>query len=843
MKKVIWAVAAGLLLFAAVIAAVMWKNFRTDRVETDYAGEVNPALPVISFDLLGWDADVLLGYRSQEDSVRMTDSLLPVRETGEISLKILKGGTLVDSARALLYSLDGTRLIEQVSLTLSGAEELTAKYQMTALAESGTDYLLTLELQLSDKSVCYYSVKVCQYPDEAFQNKERLLNFAADLSDAACEKDSEALNSYISYDRDRAGTDLHFVNMNSEVSLVSWAGLEVKKQKEYLRIYEWYDTQVSVSLQYDAQLSYDQERSLAAVDEAFCIRERDDQLYLLNYERSASEYFAGDAANVGNTSILLGIQQPDTMELLYTDYGMNVYFTVDGGVWHYDYNANELICVFTYGRERQDIRLDADKYELRLLGIREGILYFTAQGYMESGAHEGCCGLSLYGYSIANRECREYFYAAFTGAENEGALTALTEEGLFYTNIGNCVYGLDLTGTEVLKLYEGLHPSSILVNESRTLAVWQYENLDTQLCVLDTGAGTMETITGDRALKGFGFIEDDLVYGRRASEQLSKEGFVYQELFDQICIVDSALEEKAVYEKQDVLIGEVTVQDTSVTLSRYEVEGQFCTPISDDVLTLAREEAAAGLVELKVAASQVKRNYYYINLGRTVTQGDPATAQAQMLLREPVHMTDIASSGQEEAFYEASIFGTCVSRTDIFTEAVEAAYDRMGAVYRNGYLSEVLWNRDARDLYLTMTLPAMSWTQEGHEEEMAAMSALERGVDIFIYAGVNAGIVDASAAESEERAACASVYEELRLTFGEHLVNLTGSRIGYLLYYINLRHPVLCLTQEDESLIITGYTSSELMIYDPATRETSRIAQDEAQEYFDSLNTIFVSFW
>jgi hypothetical protein len=196
----------------------------------------------------------------------------------------------------------------------------------------------------------------------------------------------------------------------------------------------------------------------------------------------------------------------------------------------------------------------------------------------------------------------------------------------------------------------------------------------------------------------------------------------------------------------------------------------------------------------------------------------------------------------ETQSYEAYAFGDSVSQTETLSAAIAAIYENMGVVYEQGYLSEQLWNRDARDLYLTMTLPAMTWTQEGHEEEMAAMNSLQRGVDIFVYAGVNAGIVDRDLAQSSERAACANVYEELQLTFGNRLLNLTGSKIGYLLYYINLRHPVLCLTGEDTALIITGYTSTDLMIYDPATRKTEQMTQEEAQEYFDDLNTIFVSF-
>jgi hypothetical protein len=842
MKKVIWGAITAILLFVAVIAIVMWNNFGREQQDTNYGQQQEPTLPTVSFNVLGRDANLLFGCRSQENSVELVDTMLPVRAEGEIPIWIHTDGVLVDSAQVLLYSLDGTNLIEQADLNLSGTQELTGVYQMTALAEVGTSYLMTLKLELADRTACYYSMKVCQYPDEEFDNKEELLTFAEEFSNAACDKDQEHISSYISYDRDLAGTDLSDVNLHTDMSLVTWAGLTVQKKTQYVQIYEWYNTQVSISLRYDAGLSYGTEESLAAVHENFCIRERDEKLFLLDYERSCREYFSGNADSVGNTSILLGIQQSDSCDLLYTDYGINIYFTVDGGVWHYNYNTNTLTTVFSFGENREDQRLDPERYAINLVGIQDGMLYFTVQGYMESGRHEGSCGLALYGYDILTGVCREYMYADLTGASGEGTLQAFSQDGLFYTNIGDSIYGLDLAGGDVLKLYEGIDGDTLTVNAQGSMAAWQYIDAPAEICLLDTNTSMLQTITEERELKILGFIDDDLVYGRRAVEQLSREGFVYQHFLDQICIVDGALERKALYEKDQILIGDVEVTDSGVSFARYSVDGNVCTPMTDDVIFLAGEEQPAGVVELKVAASENKRNYYYINLGRTVTADRVSLEEANLLETEPVQFDAQQPEKSAQRSYGTYIYGSCVSENETLTAAIQAAYERMGVVYSEGYLSEPLWNRDARDLYLTMTLPTMTWTQEGHEEEMAAMSSLERGVDIFVYAGVNAGVVDRALAQSSARAACETVYEELKLTFGEHLLDLTGSRIGYLLYYINLRHPVLCLTEEDTALIITGYTSTELMIYDPATRETSRMNQDDAQTYFDQFNTIFVSF-
>lgn len=840
MKKSFFGIGVAVILFVGVIAGILWNNFRAENQEKVYAGDVEPTLPTVSFDVLGRDADLLFGYRDEAASVSMADSLLPVDESGEISIKITAEDTLVDSAGVLLYSLDGERLLEQttVELTGTGTDTLSGQYKMTSLAEVGTYYRLTIKLELADGTESFYTLKVCQYLEEAFSNKEELISFAESFSDSACAKD-DSVSSYISYDSETAGTDLHYVNASSQVSLVQWALLDVTKLDQTLRIYEWSDAQVSIALEYDAQLSYSDEESTASVSENFCVRYRNDTLYLLGYERYTYEYFAGNVETVGNTSIILGIQQPDSMDLLYTDYGVNVYFTVDGGVWHYNYNNNELICVFSFGDGSSDVRLNSDAYEVKLCGIFDGSLYFTVKGYMQSGEHEGEMGFGLLAYDISENECRELMYARLTCSENEAILNAISDDGLFYVNLGDAIYAFDLSGNEVLKLYEEIDVSTLTVSDSSSVAVWQYADDDGSIYLLNTASSLLKSTSSEEGLEILGFVGDDVVYGRRASEQLEKDGFVYKSFFDQICIANEELENKTVYEKDNILICDVSLTDTGLTFMRYEVDDDECIRIEDDVLSLAKEENESMVVELKVATSDAKRNYYYINLGRTVS-GETSCDSVKMVLADPVTVN--ATAGDETEKYTGYVFGEKVGESDILSEAITAVYDGMGSVYENGYMSDVLWNRDARDLYLTITLPTMSWTMEGHEDEMAAMNSLERGVDIFVYAGVNAGIIDEEDAESVEREACASVYEELTLLFGDNLIDLTGSDVSYLLYYINLRHPVLCLTGEDESLIITGYTSTELSIYDPATRETSTVTQEDAQEYFDAYNTIFLSF-
>ena len=120
------------------------------------------------------------------------------------------------------------------------------------------------------------------------------------------------------------------------------------------------------------------------------------------------------------------------------------------------------------------------------------------------------------------------------------------------------------------------------------------------------------------------------------------------------------------------------------------------------------------------------------------------------------------------------------------------------------------------------------------------MSSLERGVDIFVHAGVLSGEIEQ--ADAKEREKGNSICEELKGVYKERLVALGRCDYQYLLYYINKKHPVLALCNDNTSLLVTGYTSTKLTIYDPADRTTTSYENEEADALFKKLECFFVSY-
>ena len=88
-----------------------------------------------------------------------------------------------------------------------------------------------------------------------------------------------------------------------------------------------------------------------------------------------------------------------------------------------------------------------------------------------------------------------------------------------------------------------------------------------------------------------------------------------------------------------------------------------------------------------------------------------------------------------------------------------------------------------------------------------------------------------------------SPYDILRDSLsGYTILDLTGATVSEILYYVYLGEPVYAKTGSDSALLIVGYDAANVMIYDPLTNEITRMSSDDADEYFNSLGNVFLTY-
>ena len=72
--------------------------------------------------------------------------------------------------------------------------------------------------------------------------------------------------------------------------------------------------------------------------------------------------------------------------------------------------------------------------------------------------------------------------------------------------------------------------------------------------------------------------------------------------------------------------------------------------------------------------------------------------------------------------------------------------------------------------------------------------------------------------------------------------NLRGSSVTQILYYINENHLVLAVTGDSSALLLTGYDTKNVSVYDSVTSETTTMAIADAQEYFEAYDCAFFAW-
>ena len=74
------------------------------------------------------------------------------------------------------------------------------------------------------------------------------------------------------------------------------------------------------------------------------------------------------------------------------------------------------------------------------------------------------------------------------------------------------------------------------------------------------------------------------------------------------------------------------------------------------------------------------------------------------------------------------------------------------------------------------------------------------------------------------------------------ILNLSGCSVDEMFYYVNNGTPVFALTSQDTAVLLTGYTSSLVYYYDPATHTTQKMATQDANNIFSQAGNVFLAY-
>ncbi len=833
---------AAVLLIIFIIAVLVFGKL-TNHTNEDLTTEMEEAtLPVISLYQDGRELNELHGYATEMNAAYMRDTITPIGEDWKLPIAIQTYQTAVDTISYEIRSLDAERLIANADV--SSYEEkhgkITAELQIQNLLETGEEYLLIIRLESGDKPIYYYT-RIMQ-PKDCYVSE--CVDFALDFHDKTF--NDETTGSLATYMEKTTGDNstLHFVSLNSSLKQVGWANFKGEELTAPIpSIKEITSTYNVIVLQYvvssvgeSGQIEY------YNVEEYYRVRYTASRVYLLNFERTMNQIFRGENDSVYEQYIQLGIRSGE-VEYKTNEAASSIAFVQEGELWCYNTVENTLAKVFGFrGYEGIDSRENYGEHEIKIVGIDEaGSVDYIVYGYMNRGIHEGEVGIAVYHYDSLSNTNEEFVFIpsdkSYEIMKSElGQLMYVNEGGELFLMVDGTIYGIDLNTLKTRELVKGLADEAFAVSGSDRYIAWidtadsargsdtiHVMNLSSQKSVEIKGAA-------GEALKPLGFMGEDFVYG------IAKEADIFEDAAGnvtfpmyQIKILDVSseeLKELKTYEKSGYYVAGVDIDDYTMHLRRIQYNGTAYVSADEDMI-MNREGDTGRLVTIATSVSEEKETQVQLTLAGTASEKTPRLLTPKETILEE-ERTVVLKDESSTRHYYVYVKGDVVLATDNVTEAVIAANENMGVVIGDNL--EYVWKRSRN-----ATQPAPSEIVVGAEDAGAgsiaqcinAMLEME-GINISVSALIEGGETPKSILNNTMKDA--------------QVLDLTGCSVDEILYYVSCGSPVFAMTESDQAVLVVGYDSSSVVIYDPMIQSTYRRNLSDAGDMFANAGNVFFTY-
>lgn len=799
-------------------------------------------MPTISMTALGTEINELHGYVNEMDACYMRDAVVPLDESRILPIMVHTHGAKVTEISYEIRSLDTERKIADTKLTnyRDTGELITVTPTLENLIDEGQEYLLVLKLTSNGQQLYYYTRILL--PQDA--HAQECLDFAKYFHETAMSKSVEPLADYMETSEFADKDTLQNVTISSTLSQVGWKNFDGTQVAD--PVIELKD----ISSNYNVIVFYYQmKRDNASgqteyynVEEYFKVRYGEDHMYLLDYHRTMEQVLVASQIAVNDNVVSVGLTNPE-MTYLSNETGSIVAFVQSGSLYEYNQNSKELTEVFSFrGADVSDPRTNYGEHNIQLLNIDEsGTMDFVVYGYMNSGSHEGQCGIDLFHYDSVEKLAKEQAFIASTKSYqilNAGFSELLYQstDGMFYIMMDGTLVKVNLTTLENEELLTNMVDQQYAVSSTGRYIAWMDDpKIAGAIHVMDLETGSIYDVHAQNGelVRPLAFMEDDLVYGlvRESDIDVDAAGTQIYPMY-QLQIVDISSGGANLlksYQKDGYYVTEVTKNSYTLYLDRVtRTDGVYMDAPQDTIMNSAGElnkavaiqvdtdESVGSVVSLVMEALQNNDHIYAIK-----------TATAGLVLESSDKIITVEATASQEKYY-VYVGSTVTLSTTNVTKAITAADDEMGIVVDN--VQKYIWKR-GRSLYRSafkdIAVGSSDVNADSSSQCISAMLVRE-----------NENIqVNALLAQGE------TPMTVLQNSLKDYqILDLTGCSVSEVLYYVSIGNPVYVRTGDGEALLIIGYDAVNIDVFDPAQNRTYKIGMEDAQEQFEQQGSVYISY-
>lgn len=793
-----------------------------------------PTLPLVSTLLGDQTVNTLRGYTADMNIRDVAEYVYPLGEDRVMRGQVRFFDAKIKEVRYEVRNNDGSRLIEAGNMTWEEKEPgvLDFDVKLKDLIVSGQEYMFSVILTTdSHEEINYYTRFI--YGNS--YDLENQLAFVYEFHNNTFDKGKVSeIAEYMETDRNRENSSLAYVDIYSSSKQVVWGDLPVKEYTEP-EVYITYlqDNYGAYTLDYYAFSTVDEKTEYYHVVEDFLISSYGEKLYLLAYERTADTIFRYEENLYQGDKINLSIQN-STVSVVESEDGNMAAFAVNGTLYYYDDNSNEMNYVYGFSEGvNDDSRSMNANHDIKVLKVNEdGSIYFVVYGYMNRGSYEGKVGVALYSYNGQTKLIEEIgFYESNQSADyvmqEVKELAYLSRQDKFFFCVdGNIVVCDILTGdTDILVAYK--EGQEVCVSKDQSCVVIDCDG-QIQFWMLETSDVREIKVSGNAEIIPQGFIANDFVFGLAKPEHnvLQSDG-TFAQYMSEIRIQDAQGELQKQYLVENVLITGCTISGNQILLDRASFINGTIKPINQDQIVSNK----GGGDNYNVIVSTILAPYQTIKQVELKNKIDTQTlkhAKAQEVFFEGSRSIEVETQSQR-VYYAANNPWRVKSYVTNPGEAMCMADQMEGFVRDKDGL--VVWKKAA-----TVTKNQIMAIEL--ETSTSERSSKNICLDIMLR---QMGSPRDTVEELNQGKICQEI---LANTSDEYVfMDVTGSSLSGLLYYINQDIPVMVLYDNGEALLITGFNQFNIVVMDPVKKKLGYMSRSDASEMLEETeNQVFTYY-
>lgn len=806
------------VFIAAIAVYFVWNQKNTEKKDVMvYTSMDEAALPVVYSNMFGRKMNLLHGYTQDMKQAVSREALtvLPADRTMNLQISDYKGS--IQGMEYEIRSMDMGRLVERTKLDKwdEGEGGVTATLPIQNLLKKDKEYLLILSLDTSDNGKLRYYTRI-MWTDNT--NAKDMVDFAVDFTTRTFDYDqARQLTTYLETGGGEDNSSLGHVNIHSSFSQLTWGGLSVKPAGDIrATLKDLNGTMCSVQLEYEVTRAGENDvQELYEVEDSFTMKWDSKRIYLMDFNRNTNQIFSGQKGLFSGKRIMLGITNPDEIRTDKSPSGDWMAYVVNRDLWTFDQSQGHAVKVFSFRSGKDDgLRSGYNQHDIKILSVSDnGDVNFLVYGYMNRGIHEGSMGIAMYQYVSQENAIKERFFTPVTLSfdilkEDIDQLAHVGDNGMLYLMADRAVYGIDLNSNEYMVLADSLVEGGYAVSSRSRRFAWQ-EGSDPYgagtVHLMDLDTGVKREITGGEGdiYRPLGFVGDDFIYGiARKGDVWVQNGRTKDVPMYRIEIMDQTGKIVKEYEHENVYIADVSVDASRIHLTQVVKSGEKSyTPSRQDTIVCNQELLDGEKQGMGWYASPDRKKLYFVQLDKDLGNKEVKITVPKKVAYETTAMVGLKSNAdtQESRFY-AYGGGRYLASSPSFTDILALAYDKMGIVTDKN--QEIIWNRVNR--------PPLRNIKDPLKTGALFLKNLEGFTHNSFYGD------------------------------GVLLLDARGCTLNQVLYFVGQGCPVAAYTLDGGYVLISGYDSYNVTLFNPVSGESQKMGLNDASAYFAGQGNDFV---